>query len=46
LPIGFGRIGLPLGMQIVGACREDVRTLRVAKWAEATLNFAVRIPEI
>jgi Asp-tRNA(Asn)/Glu-tRNA(Gln) amidotransferase A subunit family amidase len=46
LPIGFGRIGLPLGMQIVGACREDVRTLRVAKWAEAALNFAVRIPEI
>ena len=46
LPIGFGRIGLPLGMQIVGACREDVRTLGVAKWAEAALNFAVRIPEI
>ena len=32
LPAGFGKNGLPLGIQIVGPYREDYRTLRVAKW--------------
>jgi Asp-tRNA(Asn)/Glu-tRNA(Gln) amidotransferase A subunit family amidase len=39
LPAGFGKHGLPLGIQIVGAYREDLRLLRVAKWIETTLKF-------
>jgi amidase len=39
LPAGFGKNGLPLGLQIVGSYRNDYRMLRVAKWVEATLNF-------
>jgi Asp-tRNA(Asn)/Glu-tRNA(Gln) amidotransferase A subunit family amidase len=39
LPAGFGKNGLPLGVQIVGPYREDHRTLRVAKWVESALAF-------
>jgi amidase len=39
VPAGFGRNGLPLGVQITGRYRDDVRVLRVAKWVEATLGF-------
>ena len=39
MPAGFGKHGLPLGLQIVGPYREDYRTLRVAKWVETTLAF-------
>jgi Asp-tRNA(Asn)/Glu-tRNA(Gln) amidotransferase A subunit family amidase len=39
LPAGFGKNGLPLGVQIVGPYREDHRTLRVAKWVESALGF-------
>lgn len=39
LPAGFGRNALPLGIQIVGAYRQDHRTLRVAKWIESALAF-------
>jgi Asp-tRNA(Asn)/Glu-tRNA(Gln) amidotransferase A subunit family amidase len=39
LPAGFGKHGLPLGVQIVGPYREDHRTLRVAKWVESALAF-------
>lgn len=39
LPAGFGKNGLPLGIQIVGPYRQDHRTLRVAKWIESTLAF-------
>jgi Asp-tRNA(Asn)/Glu-tRNA(Gln) amidotransferase A subunit family amidase len=39
LPAGFGAKGLPLGVQIVGAYRQDYLTLRVAKWIEAALEF-------
>jgi Asp-tRNA(Asn)/Glu-tRNA(Gln) amidotransferase A subunit family amidase len=39
LPIGFGRHGLPLGLQIVAEYRNDLRLLRVAKWTEAVLSF-------
>jgi len=31
--------GLPLGIQIVGRYREDLRVLRIAKWMEAALGF-------
>jgi Asp-tRNA(Asn)/Glu-tRNA(Gln) amidotransferase A subunit family amidase len=46
LPAGFGRNGLPLGLQIVGAYREDHRLLRLAKWAESVLRFDPGIPNI
>lgn len=46
LPAGFGKNGLPLGIQVVGAYREDHRLLRVAKWIESTLKFDPGIPAI
>ena len=46
LPAGFGRNGLPLGVQIAGRTRDDLRTLRVAKWVEATLAFDPGLPPI
>jgi Asp-tRNA(Asn)/Glu-tRNA(Gln) amidotransferase A subunit family amidase len=39
LPAGFGKRGLPLGLQIVGAYRQDERMLRAAKWIESVLEF-------
>jgi amidase len=39
LPVGFGKLGLPLGLQIVAEYHGDLRLLRVAKWIEAVLNF-------
>ncbi len=46
LPAGFGKKGLPLGLQIVGAYRQDYRTLRVAKWIESVLKFDPGIPRV
>ena len=46
LPAGFGKNGLPLGLQIVGAYRQDYRTLRAAKWVENVLGFEPGIPGI
>jgi amidase len=46
LPAGFGKSGLPLGLQIVGAYRQDYRTLRVAKWIESVLKFDPGIPSV
>jgi Asp-tRNA(Asn)/Glu-tRNA(Gln) amidotransferase A subunit family amidase len=46
LPAGFGPNGLPLGIQIVGRYREDLRVLRIAKWMEAALGFDPGIPKI
>jgi amidase len=46
LPAGFGKHGLPLGLQIVGPYREDHRLLRVAKWTEDALRFQPGIPSI
>jgi amidase len=46
LPIGFGKTHLPLGLQVVGAYRHDLRMLRVAKWIESTLAFAPGLPEV
>src|SRR5215469_5519291 len=39
LPAGFGKNGLPLGVQIVGAYRSDLRLLAAAKWIEVALRF-------
>jgi amidase len=46
LPAGFGKTGLPLGLQVVGPYRQDVRTLRVAKWIETTLAFQPGLPKL
>jgi Asp-tRNA(Asn)/Glu-tRNA(Gln) amidotransferase A subunit family amidase len=46
LPAGFGKRGLPLGLQIAGAYRQDHRTLRAAKWMESVLGFDPGIPGI
>jgi Asp-tRNA(Asn)/Glu-tRNA(Gln) amidotransferase A subunit family amidase len=46
LPAGFGKTGLPLGIQVVGAYREDHRLLRVAKWIERALMFDPGIPQL
>jgi Asp-tRNA(Asn)/Glu-tRNA(Gln) amidotransferase A subunit family amidase len=46
LPAGFGKNGLPLGIQIVGAYRRDLHTLRVAKWVETALQFDGGIAEV
>jgi Asp-tRNA(Asn)/Glu-tRNA(Gln) amidotransferase A subunit family amidase len=46
LPAGFGKNGLPLGIQIVGATSEDLHMLRVAKWVEAALMFDIGIADV
>jgi Asp-tRNA(Asn)/Glu-tRNA(Gln) amidotransferase A subunit family amidase len=46
LPAGFGKNGLPLGVQVVGAYRQDHRLLRVAKWIESALMFDPGIPKL
>jgi amidase len=46
LPAGFGKNGLPLGVQIVGPYRQDYRTLRVAKWVESALRFEPGIARV
>jgi Asp-tRNA(Asn)/Glu-tRNA(Gln) amidotransferase A subunit family amidase len=46
LPAGFGKNGLPLGVQLVGAYRQDYHLLRVAKWAETALRFDPGTPAI
>jgi amidase len=46
LPAGFGKHRLPLGIQIVGRYRDDLRTLTVAKWVEAALKFDIGIAEV
>ena len=46
LPTGFGKNGLPLGIQVVGDYRNDLRALKVAKWVEAVLAFDPGVPKI
>jgi amidase len=46
LPAGFGKNGLPLGVQLVGVYRQDLHLLRVAKWAEGVLRFDPGVPAI
>jgi Asp-tRNA(Asn)/Glu-tRNA(Gln) amidotransferase A subunit family amidase len=46
LPAGFGKNGLPLGLQLVGAYRQDLQVLRVAKWVEGVLAFDPGLPRI
>jgi len=46
LPAGFGQNGLPLGIQIVGDYRNDLRVLKTAKWVEAALAFDPGVPRL
>jgi amidase len=46
LPAAFGKRGLPLGVQAVGAYRQDYRLLQVAKWIESALKFDLGLPKI
>ena len=46
LPAGFGKHGLPLGLQIVADYHGDLRLLRVAKWVETVLNFDPGSPSV
>jgi amidase len=46
LPAGFGKNHLPLGVQVVGAYREDLKTLRIAKWVEQALACDLGIPDM
>ena len=43
---GILRKRLELGLQIVGAYRQDYRTLGVAKWIESVLKFDPGIPRV
>jgi len=42
LPCGSGESGLPIGLQVVGACGEDWRVLRVAARLEDLLQYEPR----
>ena len=46
MPVGFGRHGLPLGMQIVGRPFEEALLLRVAAAYEAATPWAAQAPSL
>jgi len=46
LPAGFGKNHLPLGIQLVGGYRQDLRLLSAAKWVEGVLQFEPGLPEL
>jgi Asp-tRNA(Asn)/Glu-tRNA(Gln) amidotransferase A subunit family amidase len=46
LPAGFGKNHLPLGIQLVGDYRQDLRLLSVAKWVEGVLRFDPGLPKL
>ena len=46
VPCGFTAEGMPVGLQIVGACFEDARTLRAARAYEAACPTAHRRPDL
>lgn len=45
LPAGFGKNHLPLGIQLVGDYRQDLRLLSAAKWIESVLRFEPGLPK-
>ncbi len=45
LPAGLASNGLPLGIQLVAAYRQDLHLLRVARWCETVLGFSPRSPQ-
>jgi len=42
LPTAVAESGLPYGIQLAGAAREDARLLRVARWCETAIGFQRR----
>jgi aspartyl-tRNA(Asn)/glutamyl-tRNA(Gln) amidotransferase subunit A len=44
LPCGFGRDGLPIGLQLVGRFRTDAELLRVSALFEASQDLLARLP--
>jgi Asp-tRNA(Asn)/Glu-tRNA(Gln) amidotransferase A subunit family amidase len=44
LPVGFGPAGLPLGIQLTGAHREDFKLVRIARWCERVIGYERRWP--
>jgi Asp-tRNA(Asn)/Glu-tRNA(Gln) amidotransferase A subunit family amidase len=42
LPTALSEAGLPYGIQLAGAARDDARLLRVARWCEAAIGFERR----
>jgi aspartyl-tRNA(Asn)/glutamyl-tRNA(Gln) amidotransferase subunit A len=44
LPCGFGRDGLPIGLQLVGRFRADAELLRVSALFEASHDLLARRP--
>ena len=46
LPAGETSDGLPLGLQLVGAYRQDKRLLRAGAWCEGALDRPVRFPRL
>ena len=42
LPTALSESGLPYGIQLAGAARDDARLLRVARWCEAAIGFQRR----
>lgn len=44
LPAGFGPAGLPLGIQLTGANREDFKLARIARWCERVIGYERRWP--
>ncbi len=44
LPVARGPQGLPLGLQVVGALRDDARLLGTARWIEKTLDWPHTFP--
>jgi aspartyl-tRNA(Asn)/glutamyl-tRNA(Gln) amidotransferase subunit A len=45
LPCGFGRDGLPIGLQLVGRFRADADLLRVSAQFEASQSLLSRWPD-
>lgn len=39
IPVGFGPLGLPMGLQLIGRKGEDERLLSVAWWCEQRFSF-------
>jgi amidase len=46
IPAGFSAKGLPIGMQLVAAAREDAKLLGIARAIEAVTGYAARAPNL
>ncbi|HEY2022922.1 amidase family protein, partial [Paraburkholderia sp.] len=43
LPVGFGPLGLPLGVQLVGAGQHDAALLSLAEWVEGRTGWSIAL---